>query len=182
MRLFQKHQLIVCGVVSVVMAAFLLLRHIPLHRSKEAVGKVMVAQELAMVEAQTRMEQMPYLREQVGKLRSEMGNFQAKVPRGRPAYGAFLEQITRLMDKHHLEEQLVQPQQELQTQQANCIPVSVQGKGSLKQIFNFFRSLQRLDRKIRISRVELTNSEEFSFGKSKLSVKAEVGIYYTVEN
>ena len=111
-----------------------------------------------------------------------MGDFQAKVPRGRPAYGAFLEQITRLMDKYHLEEQLVQPRQELQTGQANCIPVSVQGKGSLKQIFNFFRSLQKLDRKIRISRVELTNSEESSFGKSKLSVKADVGIYYTMEN
>ena len=87
-----------------------------------------------------------------------------------------------LMDKYHLEEQLVQPQQELQTGQVNCIPVSVQGKGHLKQIFNFFRSLQKLDRKIRISRVELTNSEDFSFGKSKLSVKADVGIYYTVEN
>lgn len=182
MQLLQRRQLMMCGAVSVVMAAFLLLRHIPLHRSEAAVRKVMIAQELAMAGAQARMEQLPRLREQVEKLRSEVGDFQAKVPWGRPAYGAFLEQITRLMDKHHLEEQLVQPQQELQTEQVNCIPVSVQGKGRLKQIFNFFRSLQKLDRKIRISRVELTNNEEFNFGKSKLSVKADVGIYYTLEN
>lgn len=182
MRFFNRRQFMILSVACVVMGAFLLLRHLPLQRSKAAVRKAFLDQERVMAQAQAQVQQLPQLREQVEKLRLEAGDFEAKVPCGKPAYGRFLQQITELMSKHHLQEQSVQPRKEVQAEQVNCIPVNVRGKGNLKQIFQFFKSLQKLDRQIRISRVELTNPKGLNNDEAKVSMEVDIGIYYTPNN
>jgi len=56
-----------------------------------------------------------------------------------------------------------------------CIPVIMQCKGSLRQMFDFFRTLQALDRLVRIEHLELSNAGDFS---GEVSMRADVVIYY----
>jgi len=79
------------------------------------------------------------------------------------------------MNENNLREQLIQPGEEVKAEGLNCIPVSMKCKGSLKQIFKFFRSLQRLDRLIRIEEVKLVNDNGFS---GEVSMQTKVIIFY----
>jgi Tfp pilus assembly protein PilO len=175
MRFWQRRQLTVPAVGLLVMVAFWFVRHVPLQKTKSELKQAMLAQERVMAAAKVQAAQLPQLRQQVEHLRSEVGDFEAKVPVGKPVYGDFLEQIAELMSRCRLQEQSVQPQQEVCGEQIHCIPIYIQGKARLGDIFEFFRALERLDRKIRIVRLELNNDRQFS---GLLSMQAEVGIYY----
>ena len=48
-------------------------------------------------------------------------------------------------------------------------------KGSLKQIFEFYKALQGLDRLVRIEQVKLVNDNDFS---GRVSMHTEAVIYY----
>jgi Tfp pilus assembly protein PilO len=54
----------------------------------------------------------------------------------------------------------------------------MQGKGRLKQIFEFFGRLQSLDRLVRIEQVKLVNDRDFS---GEVSMQTKAVIYYRTE-
>ena len=89
--------------------------------------------------------------------------------------GAFQQQISDLMKKHGLTEQLIEPGEELEADEVTCKPVSIQCKGRLEQVYNFFDSLESLDRLVRIERVQLTNDNEYS---GQVSMQAKTVIFY----
>lgn len=191
MGFFQRRQLIVLAAAGVGFLAFLLLRYVPLQKCKAAVKQAKLARQLDVARTQTESEQLPQLRRQLKKLRASAGSFQAKVPSGR-CYGLFLERITGLMNRCHLQDQSVQPRREVaisigtQSQQLiNCIPVNIRCSGRLRQIFEFFKLLQQLDREIRIARVELTNRDYLHkdprLDGSEVNMETEVCIYYTAQ-
>jgi Tfp pilus assembly protein PilO len=82
------------------------------------------------------------------------------------------------MNRYNLEDQQVLPDKEILSGDLYCIAVNIKCKGSLKQIFEFFESLQNTDRMMRIESVKLTNDTKYS-GKVDLETKAIV--YYRSE-
>jgi Tfp pilus assembly protein PilO len=132
------------------------------------------ARTVAAATALAQSRQLPAFEKQRSELKSSVGDYDVKVPRDRDL-GAFLQKITGLMNKHDLKEQLIQPGKELSDDQLSCIPVSMQCKGSLRQMFDFFRALQALDRLVRIQHVELSNAGDFS---GEVSMRAETVVYY----
>jgi Tfp pilus assembly protein PilO len=173
----ERQQVIICVAAGAMVAGFGLF-HLPLKKRAKAVERTRAAQRLAITKASAERAQLPALREQLLKLEETVGNYEANIP-GNRDLGAFLQKIADLMNKHDLEEQLVQPKGELEAEDLYCISISMQCKGRLEQIFGFFRSLQLLDRSIRIEQIQLENDSDFG---GEVTMRAETIIYYRSES
>lgn len=169
-----KQQVLICLLAGVMVAGFLLVRYRPLCQQMKFIRQSKKAHTIAVAKAVAQSSQLPVFREQVLRTRSSVGDYKAKVP-GNRDLGAFLQQITNLMKQHDLTDQLIQPAEQIETERFNCIPVNMRGTGSLRQIFEFFASLQALDRLVRIESIELLNSSDFS---GEVTMHADTVIYY----
>lgn len=170
----ERQQIVICVVAVAMVGGFVLFRYLPLRKRIKAVEQARTEQRLAIVRASAERGQLPALKEQLLELERAVGNYEANVP-GQRAIGAFLHKIANLMSEHNLSGQLIQPGNEIEMEELNCIPVNVQCKGRLKQIFEFLRSVQGLDRLVRIEQVKLENDGDFS---GEVSMQTKASIYY----
>jgi len=131
-------------------------------------------QTAAITKASAESEQLPALREQLLKLQMTVGNYERQVP-GRRELGVFLQQITNLMNEQNLKEQVIAPAAEIKMEKLSCIPVNVQCKGKLNQIFGFYKRLREMDRLVRIEQIKLVNEGDFS---GEVCMQTNVSIYY----
>ncbi len=173
----ERQQTVICIVAGAMVGGFVLFRYLPLQKRIKAVEQRRAEQALVIAKASAESEQLPALEERLLKLRSTVGNYGRQVPEDRNL-GGFLHGIADLMNKHNLREQLIQPGKETEAAELNCIPVNVQCRGRLKRIFEFYKSLQGLDRLVRIEQVKLTNDSDFT-GEVKVQTKAV--IYYRAQ-
>ncbi len=173
----EKQQIIICLVAVVVVGGFVLFRFLPLHKRIKAVKQTRAAQMLIIAKGISDSEQLPLFTDQLLNLKTKLSNFEANIPEQR-ALGAFVHQIADLMNQHNLKEQEIAPRSEMEIDGLNCIPVSIQCKGELTQIFNFYQQLQELDRLIRIKQVKLVNDNDF---KGEVGMETDVVIYYRTE-
>jgi len=156
---------------------FVLFRYLPLQRRIKAVKQTRAAQRLAIAKGTVDGGQLPLLREQLLKLQRQLGNFEANIPEQREL-GVFLQRIANLMNEHNLREQVIEPREEIEADELNCIPVSMKCKGKLTQVFEFYRRLQKLDRMVRIEQVKLHNDSDFS---GVVSMETRAVVYYRAE-
>lgn len=170
----EKQQIAILCLAFSMVIGFVLFRYLPLQKRIKAVEQRRAEQRLAIAESQRQSEQLPILREQLLKLQRTVGNYESNIPAQRDL-GVFLQQIANLMDEHNLKGQQVQPGKEIKADTLNAIPVNIQCKGKLKQIYEFYRRLQKLDRLVRIEQVKLENDRDFS---GQLSSQTKVVIYY----
>lgn len=170
----ERKQVVICVAAAMMVIGFVLLRYLPLRKRMEAVEQAAAAQKLAISKSAAELAQLPMFEEELLSLRKVVGKYQANIP-GNRDLGIFLQVIADLMNEHSLEDQFVQPRQEIEAGGLICIPVSMQCRGRLEQVFGFFRALQLLDRSIRIEHVKLENDSNFS---GEVSMKAETTIYY----
>jgi Tfp pilus assembly protein PilO len=119
-------------------------------------------------------EQMPILREQLQRLRVEIEDYKSKIPDQRD-FGSFLSRITDLMNEYKLEEQSIEPGETITADKFSYIPVNMECKGRLTQLFNFYDRLQDLDRLVRIEQVKLSNDAGYS---GQVSMETKAIIYY----
>lgn len=155
-------------------AGFIVVRFLPLRKKIKDIRSLRTQTKLAIEKASIQAQQLPALRDQLAQTRTKVGNYTANIPTQRDL-GLFLQQIADLMNEHELKEQMVQPGKETRAEGLNCILVSMQCRGGLEQIFEFYRSLQKLDRLIRIEHVKLVNKKDYS---GQVTMKTEAVIYY----
>ena len=173
--LFQERkQIAICVAAGAIVAAFVLFCYRPLRQRIKAVEQTKAAQTLAITKASMERVQMPVIKEQLRTLQRTVGNYKANIP-AQNDFGVFLQQIADLMSKHNLKEQVIAPRKEIVVKGLSCIPVDVQCKGKLAQVFEFYKRIRKLDRLIRIERVELANDRDFS---GDVSMQTKVVIYY----
>ncbi len=158
----------------VTIGGFGLFRYLPLRRTMKAVKQTKAAQTLTIAKGTADNKQLSLLKEHLLKLQCELENYEANIP-GQRDLGAFLHRIADLMNEHNLSEQVIEPRKEVKSEELNCIPVNMQCKGKLAQIFEFYRRLQRLDRLVRIEQVKLTNDSDFN---GQVTMEARAVIYY----
>jgi Tfp pilus assembly protein PilO len=154
-------------------ADFALFGYLPLRQRMRAIKQKRVLQALAITKASAQSRQLTMLKEQLLKLDRAVGDYEQQVPRQR-ALGEFLHRIANLMDGHNLREQLIQPGKEIQADELRCIPVSMQCKGGTREIFDFLKLLQSLDRLVRIEQVKLVNDNKFS---GEISMETSAVVY-----
>jgi Tfp pilus assembly protein PilO len=156
---------------------FVLFRYLPLQRKTKFLRQAYAAQMLAISKASAESQQIPTIREQLLQLQTAVGNYERQIPAQREL-GEFLQRIANLMNEHNLRGQLIQPGKEIKAGELNCIPVNMQCKGRLSQIFEFYRRVQGLDRLVRIEHVKLVNDGGFS---GEVTMQTEAVIYYRAE-
>jgi Tfp pilus assembly protein PilO len=146
----------------------------PIQNRLKQIKRSREAQQIAISKGIAESKQVPALKEELEKLQETVGNFEASIPTER-ALGEFLHEIAELMNEYGFLEQEVQPGREIRAGAVSCIPINMQCKGTLGQIFKFFRSLQAMDRLVRIEQAELVNDSAFS---GQVSMQAKAVIYY----
>jgi len=173
--LFRKRQQLMIFVAAcVIIGGFVLFRYLPLRRRMKAARQTKAAQTLTIAKGTADGKQLHLLKKQLLGLQRELENYEANIPE-RSDIGVFLQRIAGLMNEHNLRGQEVKPLKEVKAEKLNCIPVNMQCKGKLAQIFEFYRRLQRLDRLVRIEQVKLSNDSDFS---GEVSMEARAVIYY----
>lgn len=170
----EKKQISICIVAVMFVADFVLFGYLPSYKRIKEVEQAREKQRFVIARASSQGVQMPALKEQLSKLQREVGNYESNVPDQRDL-GLFLQRIANLMNENSLKEQQVRPGGEIETDKLNCIPLNMQCKGRLSQIFEFYKQLQGLGRLVRIEQVELTNDNSFS---GQVSMQTKATIYY----
>jgi Tfp pilus assembly protein PilO len=171
---FDRQQIGIVVAVVTLTAIFAILQYRPLRSQAHAMQQVKAAQLSACEKTEAEIKNLPALRGQLKATLVKIGNYDAKIPRQRNL-GAFLQEIADAMNKYNLDEQMVQPDNEIELDGIACIPVRIQCRGSLEQVFGFFRSLQTMERLIRIEQTQLKGDSTFS---GMVTVVARGDIYY----
>jgi Tfp pilus assembly protein PilO len=170
----EKRQVVICVLAVMLIGGFVVFGYMPLRKKITSVETERIACRVETDMTLTQSDQLPLLKDRLEKLQNEVGDYDAQVPM-KLNLGAFQQQISDLMKKHGLTEQLIEPGEELEADEVNCKPVSIQCKGRLEQVYNFFDSLESLDRLVRIEGVELTNDSKYS---GQVSMQAKTIIFY----
>lgn len=173
----ERQQMVISAAAAVMICGFVLLRYLPLQRKMSSLRQAHTAQMLAISKTSAESKQMPAIKEQLQQLRTEIENYERRVPAQREL-GEFLQKIANLMNECNLQGQVIQLGEEIKAGELSCIPVNMQCKGRLSQIFEFYRCVQGLDRLVRIEHVKLVNDGDFS---GEVSMQTDAVIYYRAE-
>ena len=170
----ERQQLTICVITGAIVGGFVLFRYLPLRSKMKAIRQIKSSQALTIAKGAADNKQRLLLNEQLLELRHELENYEEKIPE-QSDIGEFLHKIADLMNKHNLSDQMIEPHKEIRAEKLNCIPVKMQCKGKLAQIFEFCRQLQGLDRLVRIEQVKLSNDSDYN---GQVSMESRAIIYY----
>jgi Tfp pilus assembly protein PilO len=170
----EKQQLGIFAVIAVMVVIFAIQQYGPLRNRIRLTQQVTAAQASVDIKADEQAKKLPVLKAQREQMQVAIGDYEVKIPDDRNL-GAFLQEIADVMNKHDLGEQVVQPESEIPVDNLMCIPIRIQCKGDLRRIFEFFRSLQKVERLTRIEQVQLKNALDLN---GMITMTARVNIYY----
>ena len=170
----EKKQIVILIAAAMGFGAFIVFRYIPVSRDMEKINEIREEQNRAIAKGSSDKEQIILFEEQLQRLTQKLSNYENNVPTQKDL-GSFLKEIANLMESNNLKDQAIQPLEEVKTDKLVCIPVSMEGTGSLAEIYDFCKNLQELDRQIRIRQVKLENEKDFN---GNVKMKTEIVIYY----
>jgi Tfp pilus assembly protein PilO len=173
MRL-EKQQLGIFAAIIGMTAVFAVLQYMPLRSRAHAMEQVKAAQLSTGTKTETQIKNLPAMRTQLAQMQVTIGNYEEKIPDERKL-GTFLQEIADVMNKHNLSDQVVQPDSEIKIDNIACIPVRMQCSGTLRQIFEFFESLRKIERLMRIEQVQFKNDHNLT---GMVTMVARADIYY----
>lgn len=174
MYFWQRQQLTIVIIAIVVTAWFLFVAYLPLRQGERMTVEAIQVQHTHSLRAGTEVGQLPRLRTRLEQLEMAFTDYEARVPLN-TQLGLFLQQIADVMNTYHLKDQFIEPGTAVNTNRLNCIPVNIKCTGKLRQIFGFFKSLEGLDRAVRVERLQLSNDRELT-GEVKMHIR--LYIYY----
>lgn len=153
------------------------LRYVPVLRQRQALAARMQQQSSELEEMHMYSALLPELRNRKAELQDSLDHFTRKIPQGRD-FARLWQQIADAMNECKLRDQWVQPGTEVQAGRLGCIPLTMECKGSLQQVFAFLNTVEGMDRLIRMEDVTLENSGDFD---ANLKMTARVAVYYQPE-
>lgn len=173
----EKKQIMILIIAAAGFGAFVLFRYIPVSRDMKEIKDIRTEQNLAIARGISDKEQIQLFEEHLQKLRNKLDRYEANIPKQKDL-GSFLKVIAVLMEDNNLKDQAIQPLEEVNQDELICIPINMEGRGSLSEIFEFYRNLQGLDRQIRIKQVKLKNGNDFD---GNIKMETEIVIYYRTQ-
>jgi len=174
MKNLDKQQWIIVVLAVAAAGGFAVFRYVPIVRQKQEVFQKIETQGALMQQVCVNSAQIPDLKKQREQLNSELAAFKQKIPQGRN-FAQLWKQIADVMNTCELTDQLVQPGHELKSDSLCSIPLTIECKGSLDQIFNFFQALKSIDRLIQIEELKLENDADFT---AMVKLYAKANVYY----
>ena len=171
MRGFEKKRKIFLAGMALAGVLLIMFGYVPIAWQKYVIRKALARQSLPIEQVHESIEQAAILEKQIEQLKGRVQEFEKYVPQD-PQFASLWRQIADLIAEHDLENQQVRPGNEVQYDDFNVVSLDIQCTGSLPKIFAFVRSLEQMDRLIRIDSMELTNDKELT-GQLTFSAKAE---------
>jgi Tfp pilus assembly protein PilO len=169
-----KQQVLIFIAAAVLVIGFVVFRYLPMHKRGAALKKERASQKVLIDSAQVKQAGMSNLQAHLDELKYRLADFDARIPYD-TQLGQFLGRVAALMDEYKLTEQQIAPRDEIKTRLLVCTPVTMKCRGRLDQIRRFCRSLQELDRAVRIEKFHLVNDSEY---RGQLRMEAEAVIYH----
>jgi Tfp pilus assembly protein PilO len=152
---------------------FVLYGYMPSHKRLQSLAAAQVQQERMIEMAAAQSKELPALKTRLKNTEQIVAHYDSYIPLD-ASQGVFLQEIARVMTEHHLTDQVVVPGREVESDGIRCIPVHVNCKGSLKDVFGLFHDLQGMDRLVRIAKVLLQNDRNFV---GQVSMEADAVIF-----
>ena len=174
MKQIDKQQVTILILGAVVLFGFGLFRYMPIVRKRVALKEQMNHQSLSMEQIQEYSRLLPELNQQKRQLEDTIQTSSGKIPEGKQ-FARLWQQIAEVMNECKLQDQLVQPETEMKSDQLCCIPLRIECKGSLEQMFIFFQKLENFDRLISFEEVKLENSSDLD---AEIKLNAKANVYY----
>jgi type IV pilus assembly protein PilO len=169
-----KQQLIIVGLTVVILCGFGMFQYIPVIREKHAIQDGMAQQDQISEMICLQSALLPELKQQEKQLQEELIPFAKKVPQDRQ-FAQLWQKIADVMNECKLTDQLVQPSEELKSDPLCSIPLTLECRGSLKQLFAFFQAMENMDRLVRFEEVKFENDSDFN---AVVKLNAKASVYY----
>lgn len=158
MRYPEKQQVIIIAVGLIVTALFTVFRYIPIAKDNMLLKQAKAAHLDENTKVAAQIGQLPLVCEQKARLQQSIGNYDLKIPEKRE-FASLWEEISSLMNEHKLKDQQIKPGIETEDGRLVCIPITIECSGNTDQVFAFFRSLENVDRLLRIDSLEIQRLE-----------------------
>ena len=178
MKQIDKKQAMILMLAAVVLLGFGLFRYMPIVRKRMAMKEQMNRQSLSMEQIQNYSRLLPELNQQKKQLEEKLQVSSGKIPEGKQI-AQLWQQIAEVMNECKLQDQLVQPETEMKSDELCCIPLRIECKGSLDQMFMFFQMLEAFDRLICFENVQLEKNSDLD---AEIKLNAKANIYYQPSN
>jgi len=169
-----KQQLIILALSAVILCGFGVFQYIPIARQKHAIGVQMKQQDQLSNMIYSQSVLLPELKHQEKQLLEELTPFSKKIPQGRN-FAPLWQQIADVMNEYQLTDQLVQPGEELKSERLCSIPLTLECRGSLEQLFAFFQAMENMDRLVRFEEIKFENDSDFN---AVVKLNAKANVYY----
>lgn len=162
-------------VVAVLFCAdFVFYGYMPSHKRLRSLRVAEIQQRRMIEMAAAQSKELPALRIRLKNVEQIVAHYDSYVPQ-EVSLGVFLQEIARVMTGHRLTDQVVVPGKEVESDGVRCIPVRMNCKGSLKDMFSLFHDFQGMDRLVRIEKIILQNDRDFT---GRVSMETDAVIFY----
>jgi len=168
-----KTKISILIVGAMLVADFIWFGYLPSQDRLETVREARELQAARIDRAGQDRLQLPSLRDRLRRCEAEIAEYEARLPRQK-GMGQFLEDMSGLMTRHGLAEQVMIPLDAAQVGSVSCLPISFSCQGRLAQIFAFYRDLVDLDRLVRVHKISLDN-DDF---QGMVNMEAQIVIFY----
>ena len=168
-----KTKISILIVGAMLVADFIWFGYLPSQDRLKTLRQVRSLQALRIDQASHKRLQLPRLRERLSRGEAEIAQSEARLPRQK-GMGQFLEDMSGLMAKHGLAEQVMIPLDEARVGSVSCLPITFRCQGRLAQIFAFYQDLAALGRLVRVQKVSLDNDDL----QGTVRMEAQVVIFY----
>lgn len=169
----RKRQIAVGFVVVVALTGFICFRYLPIRNQIIRLKQGLKKQQLVIDSTSSKSQQLMSLKQILTKMQSELVNYDSCVPNEMDLTG-FLKQMAEMMENENLSQKKVSPETEISYGQVRCLPIKIQCKGTIEQLFNFCKALDNSQRIIRIEQVTIDNDEKYS---GQLLMQTQAFIY-----
>jgi Tfp pilus assembly protein PilO len=173
----RKQQLWVLGIGVLFVADFVLCGYWPSHNRLAALKEKKAYCEQTIQIGHAKALQLGAFRNRLSDTDEVVGRYDAYAP-AEGSLGTFLRQVSEVMTKHQLSDQVVVAGKETQAEELVCIPVHITGEGALADVFGFFKDMRTMDRLVRIDRTTLRNDNTYA---GRIAMDAEVIIFYRLD-
>lgn len=176
MRNIDKQQIIIIVIAVISLGGFGVLRYLPLAGKTRSIKAARAQFKTGNEQVKIQARQLPILNAMIDNIEKQIGDYDRKIPYGR-RFATLYDEIAAVMNKHNLSEQLIQPGSETIGSELSSIPITINCSGQLKDIFEFFRSLESFDRVVRIENLQM----ESKLDQDIVAVTASALVYYRQE-
>ncbi|MBN1126214.1 MAG: type 4a pilus biogenesis protein PilO [Sedimentisphaerales bacterium] len=168
-----RQQLVIGLLALAVIAGFGAVGYYPLIHKTHRINRIVEQRRQYMEKTDDLVVQLATIQARLEQLEEVEREYNRRISINSQDVSEVWGQIADEMKTHGLQDQVIQPREQTETNGVQCNTISLECTGSLPQMFAFLQALDRFERLIRFRKLELQNDEEFS-GRLKLIADARV--------